>query len=106
MKDKSAVIKLAGKQHLVSIGSKITTNRLPTEAGETVDVSDVLLVTDGEKVTLGQPQVAGASVSLKVLDNSLGEKVVVSHFRAKARYRRRQGHRQHLTTLEVTSIKA
>jgi large subunit ribosomal protein L21 len=105
MKDKTAVIALGGKQHLVAVGDKIVVNRLQAEAGKDLD-AEVLLVSEGEKTSVGTPNVAGASVSLKVASHDKAKKIVVAHFRAKSRYRRKQGHRQPQTTVEVVAINA
>lgn len=106
MKDKFAIIDLGGKQHLVTVGSKITTNRLEVEAGKKLETEKVLLVNDGEATKVGMPLLANASVSLKVLDHTRAKKVTISRFRAKSRYRRKIGHRQPQTTVEVVAITA
>jgi large subunit ribosomal protein L21 len=102
---KYAVIQITGKQYKVSEGDKFVVSALDTEVGKTVDVSDVLLTVDGDKLAVGTPMVKGASVTLKVLDQGKGEKIRVAKFRSKSRYRRVRGHRQMETTVEVLSIK-
>ena len=101
---KYAVIQLQGKQHRVAVGDLLTVDKMPQEVGAEVKVTDVLLTADGEKVTVGQPLIKGASVSLKVVEQGKGEKIEVYKFKAKSRYRRHNGHRQELTNLEVTKI--
>ncbi len=105
MKDKMAVIIVSGKQHLVTVGSKLNVNRVDTDAGKVLNVTDVLMTIDGEITKIGQPLVDGAKVTLKVLDHYKAKKVTVAKFRAKSRYRRKVGHRQPESTLEVTAIK-
>lgn len=101
-----AVITLGGKQHLVTPGAKLTVNRLQNEEGKAFTASEVFMVKNGEKFEVGTPNVASATVSLKVLGHQKAKKVTVAKFRAKSRYRRKVGHRQPETTVEVVSIKA
>jgi len=103
-KDKFAVIKLGGSQHLVKVGDTIEVNRLDVEENKSVDISDVLLVQDGEKIEVGTPLVSKAKVSYKVLEHKRGDKVTKSTYTAKSRYRRKVGHRQPLTKIEITKI--
>lgn len=105
-----AVIQLAGKQYKVSEGDTLTVNKLDTEAGQTLTVSDVLLVADdtqkgtGKKASVGTPLVKGASVTLEVVRQQKGEKIRVATYKAKSRVRKVRGHRQHETVLKVTKI--
>ena len=103
---KDAIIKLAGKQHYVTEGEQFTTDRVEGKEGDTLTAEAVLLTVDGDKVSVGTPQVDGAKASLKIVKVGKGEKIIVAKFRAKSRYRRRNGHRQPQTTLEVVSITA
>lgn len=102
---KYAVIQLQGKQYQVSVGETLTVDRLDAEVGQTLDIKDVLLMVDGENVTIGQPLVKDASVKLKVLEHGRGDKIRVFKYKSKSRYRRTLGHRQDLTNLEVVAIK-
>lgn len=99
-----AVIQLAGKQYKVSEGETITVNKLETEAGKSLTVSDVLLVAGDKKATVGTPLVKGASVTLEVVAQQKGEKIRVATYKAKSRVRKVRGHRQHETVLKVTKI--
>ncbi len=101
---KYAVIQIAGKQYRVQEGESVETNRLAEEVGSTLTVSDVLLVVDGEKRTIGTPLVEGAKVTLKIADHHRGEKIRVATYKPKSRYRKVRGHRQELTTWEVVKI--
>ncbi len=74
------------------------------EAGSQVDLGDVLLVADGENVTVGQPTVAGARVVVDVLGEIKGKKIIVFKYKNKVRYRRKTGHRQRYTRLAVRDI--
>ncbi len=106
MSEKYAIVKLAGKQFKVSEGEEFRVNRLDQEVDQEFETDQVLLVHDGEKAKVGTPLVKGAKVKFKVLDNFRSKKLRVGKFKAKSRYRRVKGHRQHLTKLEVISIKA
>jgi large subunit ribosomal protein L21 len=99
-----AVIQLAGQQHKVKVGDKLEVNSLGEEVGKTLAIADVLLIASDKKVSVGAPTVAGAKVTLKVVDNHKGDKIRVAKYKSKSRYRRVQGHRQVLSTVEVTAI--
>jgi large subunit ribosomal protein L21 len=103
---KYAIIQLAGKQYKVSEGDALEVNRLEAEANSALKVEDVLMVVDGEKVSIGTPIVPGASVTFNVVEHNKGEKIRVATYKAKSRYRRVKGHRQVLTQLQVTKITA
>ena len=79
--------------------------KLDAEPGSSVELSDVLMVGEGESVSVGTPVVAGASVSATVLDQAKGPKVIIFKKRRRKNSRRRNGHRQLLTVLRVTDIK-
>ena len=101
-----AVLSSGGKQYRVEPGSTLTVEKLTVEAGASVTFDRVLLIADGDTVTLGTPTVTGASISATVLGEELGPKIVVFKFKQKAKYRRRTGHRQHLTRVRIDEINA
>jgi large subunit ribosomal protein L21 len=103
-----AVIRTGGKQYVVKPNQRVVVEKLPTKVGESVTFPDVLLVTDGEDrdVEIGKPTVSGAHVTAKVLKQGRTEKVPVVKFKSKTRQLRQKTHRQHLTTVEITEIKA
>jgi len=101
-----AVLTTGGKQYRVEAGSTLVVEKLAGEPGSSVTFDRVLLVGDGESVMVGTPTVAGASVAATVLGEELGEKIVVFKFKQKVKYRRRTGHRQHLTRVRIDSISA
>jgi large subunit ribosomal protein L21 len=101
-----AVVKSGGKQYRVSTGETIDVEKLSAAEGESVTLDKVLLVADGEKVTVGRPTVEGASVSATVVQHGLKRKAVVFHYRPKERYRVKKGHRQHYTRLRIEQIKS
>jgi len=100
-----AVIETGSKQYLVSVGDKVTVEKLSAEAGDTLTFDNVLLVvSDDASVSLGKPYVKGAKVTGKVLAQQRGQKLTVFKYRAKSRYRRKTGHRQSETVIEIQSI--
>jgi large subunit ribosomal protein L21 len=101
-----AVVRTGGKQYRVEAGSMLVVEKLGGEPGSQVTFDRVLLVGDGDSVTVGTPTVAGASVSGTVLGESLGAKIVVFKFKQKVKYRRRTGHRQQLTRVRIDAITA
>ena len=101
-----AVVSSGGKQYRVEAGSTLTLERLQGEPGASFTFDRVLLIGDGDRVTVGTPVVAGASVSATVLGEELGPKLVIFKFKQKVKYRRRTGHRQHLTRLRIDAINA
>ncbi|TSC95612.1 MAG: large subunit ribosomal protein L21 [Parcubacteria group bacterium Athens0714_26] len=100
-----AVIETGGKQYRVSAGQKLKVEKLNAEAGANLLLDKVLLVADGEDVKVGAPYVDGAKVEAKVLGQGRADKVIVFRYHSKTRYRKKKGHRQHFTELEITSIK-
>lgn len=102
MSDTYAIIRLQGKQHLVTEGQELVVDRL----GENEAIApEVLLIKTAKGLTIGEP-IAKGSVTVERVTDQRGEKIVVKKFKAKSRYRRTQGHRQDETVLKVTSIKA
>ncbi|MEP7041287.1 MAG: 50S ribosomal protein L21 [Chloroflexota bacterium] len=102
-----AVLSSGGKQYRVEAGTTLMLERLdgePGVAGAQVTFDRVLLIGDGEDVTIGTPTVAGASVSATVLGEALGPKLVIFKFKQKVKYRRRTGHRQHMTRVRIDAI--
>jgi len=101
-----AVVSSGGKQYRVEPGSTLIVERLTADAGANITFDRVLLVGDGEAVTVGTPLVSGATVSATVLGEELGPKIIIFKFKQKATYRRRTGHRQHLTRVRIDGITA
>ena len=101
-----AVLTTGGKQYRVEPGTELEVERLSGDAGSSVTFDRVLLVGDGEAVTIGTPVVEGATVSGTVLGEALGPKLIVFKFKQKATYRRKNGHRQHLTRVRIDEISA
>jgi len=101
-----AVIKTGGKQYKVSAGEKLKIESLPAEVGAEITLDQVLLVADGESVTMGTPLVSGASVKAKVLSHGRGEKIKIFKMRRRKHYRKTLGHRQNYTEIEISSVTA
>ena len=102
-----AVLSSGGKQYRVEAGTTLMLERLdgePGVAGAQVTFDRVLLIGDGDDVTIGTPTVAGASVSATILGETLGPKLVIFKFKQKVKYRRRTGHRQHMTRVRIDTI--
>ena len=99
-----AVIKTGGKQYRVSPGDLMVVEKLAGEPGANVAFGDVLMVGEGEAVTVGAPTVAGASVSATLIETRKGEKVKIFKKIRRQGYRRTRGHRQHESVLRVTAI--
>ena len=95
-----------GKQYRVEAGSTLVVEKVGGEPGSSITFDRILLVGDGKDVMVGSPTIPGASVSATVLGEALGPKIVVFKFKQKVKYRRRTGHRQHLTRLRIDSISA
>ncbi len=101
-----AVVKTGGKQYRVAKDDKILVERLEGEAGASVQLDNVMMVVDGDKVTVGTPQIAGASVAAEVVEQTRGPKIIIFRRKRRKNHRRTQGHRQDLTLLKITGISA
>ncbi len=100
-----AIIKTGGKQYVVEEGKVISIEKLDVEEGAEVTFDEVLLVS-GDDVKIGQPNVAGAKVIGKVLEQGKERKIRIFKYKAKSNYRRRQGHRQPFTKVKIEKIEA
>ena len=99
-----AVIKTGGKQYRVQQGDVIFVEKIDSQADEAVTFEEVLLVNDGDQTRIGAPTVEGAKVEGKVLGQVKGQKIVVYKYKAKKNERKKQGHRQPYTKVEITAI--
>src|SRR4051812_26908170 len=104
MNMKFAVVQTGGKQYKVSEGTVLEVEKLEALSGNAFVFDKVLLYAADSDVKVGQPHLAGAKVVSKVLEHKRGKKIRVAKFKAKARHRRVQGHRQELTKVVVESI--
>lgn len=99
-----AVIKTGGKQYLVSPGQKIKIEKLEIPEGEEVIFDQVLLLEKGKKVEIGTPFIKDAKVIGKVLKQGKAKKVIVFKYKSKTRYKKKKGHRQPFTQVEIKEI--
>jgi large subunit ribosomal protein L21 len=101
-----AVVTTGGKQYRVEAGSELLVEKLAVDPGASVTFDRVLLVGDGDEVTIGTPTVAGATVTGTVLREERGPKIIIFKFKQKAKYRRRTGHRQDFVRVRIDEISA
>jgi large subunit ribosomal protein L21 len=101
-----AVIKTGGKQYKVQKDDKLLVEKLEGVDGDVITLDQVLMVSDGEKSTLGEPLVEGAKVEAKIVEQTRGPKIVIFKKKRRQNYRRKKGHRQDLTMIQITNIKA
>jgi large subunit ribosomal protein L21 len=101
-----AVIESGGKQYRVAENDRLTVEKIDAKAGDSIQISKVLMLADGDKITVGKPTVPGAIVTAKVLSQQLGKKLRVAKFIRRGGYFNRMGHRQALTTLAIEKITA
>lgn len=100
-----AIIKSGGKQYRAEEGATFRVDRLSCAPGDKVEITDVLLFQDGEKVLVGSPTVTGCVVVLETLEHCRDDKVIVFKKRQRTNYRRKGGHKQHQSKVKVLSIR-
>ncbi len=99
-----AIVEIAGQQFKVAKDQKVFVNRLSTEEGKNVDFDKILLIGDGDNITLGAPAIDGALIGAKVLRHLKGDKVIVFKKKRRKGYRTKNGHRQSLSEIVIESI--
>ena len=99
-----AVIKTGGKQYRVAKGDKLKVEKLPVETGGSIDINDVLMIGDGDKVTIGSPVVENGKVTATVVSHGRHKKVEIVKFHRRKHHQKRTGHRQDYTEIEITGI--
>ncbi|HXL05009.1 MAG: 50S ribosomal protein L21 [Firmicutes bacterium] len=99
-----AIIETGGKQYRVKEGDVLRVEKLPSEPGETVEFEKVLLVHDGDAVKVGNPMLSDVRVSAKVLAQGKSRKILVFKYKPKKNYRKRYGHRQPYTEIQIERI--
>ena len=102
----NAIIVTGGKQYKVTEGDVLYIEKLEAEAGQAITFDKVLAILDGDKATFGAPVVEGASVAATVVKNGKGKKVRIFKYNPKKGYRKRQGHRQPYTKVQIGAIQA
>ena len=101
-----AVIKTGGKQYRVVPGEKLKVEKLAGDVGSDIVIDQVLMVADGDNVTVGAPVVKGASVKATVVSHGRHDKVMIFKMRRRKHYRKTQGHRQDYTEIQIQQIAA
>jgi len=99
-----AIVATGGKQHKVSPGQVIDVEQIPGDEGSSVELDNVLFVSDGDNITVGQPAVDGAKIKATIVRQDRKRKIIVFKYKNKIRYRRKRGHRQHYTRLSIDQI--
>ena len=101
-----AVIKTGGKQYRVVSGEKLKIEQIPADIGSEIVLDQVLMVSDGDALSVGTPLVAGAAVKATVIGHGRGEKVRIFKMRRRKHYQKHQGHRQNYTEIRIDAISA
>jgi len=101
-----AVVRTGGKQYRLGVGDSVKVEKLPDEVGNIVELSQILMISDGSEVKVGTPLVTGASVKAEIVGHGRDKKIRVFKMKRRKKYRRTQGHRQAFTQLKVTEINA
>lgn len=101
-----AVIKTGGKQYKVSPGDVVKVETLDAKPGDTIEINDVILFADGDRVNVGKPAIASAKVTAEVMEQGRGEKLLIFKHRRRKNFRKTNGHRQNYTALRIKDIKA
>ncbi|SDB60670.1 large subunit ribosomal protein L21 [Flavobacteriaceae bacterium MAR_2010_188] len=99
-----AIVEIAGQQFKIAKDQKVFVNRLSTEEGKKVTFDNVLLIGDGDNITIGAPAIGGALIGAKVLRHLKGDKVIVFKKKRRKGYRKKNGHRQYLSEIVIESI--
>jgi large subunit ribosomal protein L21 len=99
-----AVINSGGKQYKVSPGDVVRVERLEAKKGDTVEIKDVYMIADGDKVSVGKPLLTSAKVTAEVVEEGRGEKLLIFKHRRRKGFRRTTGHRQNYTAIKVKEI--
>ncbi|HHH48429.1 MAG TPA: 50S ribosomal protein L21 [Gammaproteobacteria bacterium] len=101
-----AVIKTGGKQYKVSEGQTLKVEKIAAEEGATIEIDQVLMIADGENITVGAPVVEGGKVTATIKSHGRGKKIEIIKFNRRKHYRKQMGHRQSYTELQITGISA
>ncbi len=101
-----AVIKTGGKQYKAEVGQHLVVEKIDAKKGESFEIKEVLLLSDEKGTTVGEPIIANAVVKAKVVDHVRGDKIIVFKKKRRQNYRRKKGHKQELSKIEITEIKS
>ena len=101
-----AIVRTGGKQYQVACGDQVRVEKLAGNVGDSIDLVDVLMVSDGDDVKIGQPVLENAKVTAKIAEQGRGKKVIVFKRKRRKGYRLKKGHRQSYTALKIEEISA
>lgn len=101
-----AIVRTGGKQYQVACGDQVRVEKLEGNVGDSIDLVDVLMVSDGDDVKVGQPVLENAKVTAKIAEQGRGKKIIVFKRKRRKGYRLRKGHRQSYTALKIEEISA
>lgn len=101
-----AIVAAGGKQYKVREGDILRIEKIPGEVGSPVSFDQVLMVADGDNVSIGRPALEGAAVSAQIVEQGKANKLIVFKYKRRKRYRRKQGHRQSYTAVKIDAITA
>lgn len=99
-----AVVKTGGKQYKVAIGDKLKLELISADIGSKVELTDVLMIVDGDQVRVGSPIIGGASVTASVVSQGRHKKIRIFKMRRRKHYQKHQGHRQYYTEVSIDAI--
>lgn len=99
-----AVVATGGKQYRVKEGDILRIEKIAGEVGDSVSFDRVLLLSDGEKLSIGEPTVSSATVNARIVQQGKSKKILVFKYKRRKRFRRKQGHRQQFTAVQIDSI--
>jgi large subunit ribosomal protein L21 len=101
-----AIVETGGRQYRVSPGDRIDVEKLAGQVGDAITLTSVLMIGQGAAVTVGTPMVAEARVEARIVAQKRGRKIIIFKYKRRKNYRRKKGHRQWLTSLQITGIHA
>jgi len=101
-----AVVKTGGKQYRVTQDEYLKVEKLEGDVGDTIELNDVLMIADGDKLKIGTPTIDGAKVTATIKSHGRGKKVEIMKFRRRKHHQKRTGHRQSYTEITITGINA
>ena len=99
-----AVVKTGGKQYRVSAGDRLRIEKIPGNVGDDVSFEEILMIGGTDDVKIGTPDVKGAKVTGKIMEQGRAKKIIVFKFKRRKGYKKKQGHRQSFTNVEITGI--
>ncbi len=101
-----AVVATGGKQYKVREGQILRVEKIPGDIGASVSFDNVLMYSDGDAVSVGQPELGNVAITGHIVEQGKAKKIIVFKYKRRKRYRRKQGHRQHYTAVKIDSINA